>query len=360
MMTSMRRLAAPAILAGVALMLGSACGGGEPADTPRPARESVSALTAVAETSAVSDPAVLTGTVEARAEVFPGTKIMGRIESVLVDVGQRVRRGELLATLEKRDLEAAVDQAHAGIAMAEAQLTNAKTHYERIVDLHSRGSVTSKNLEDATAGYRVAQAALEQARSALAAAQVNLAYAEIRSPLDGYVTQKMVEAGDVARPGMPFFKLEDLAKVKVTVQVPESDIVELSEGDTAVIRVDALGREFDSVIDRIVPSGETASRTYEVQMVVDNGEAHLKPGMFARALLGQRERQVLTVPVSALVERGQLDGVFVVDDDGVARIRWVRLGPVTGTRVEILSGIEPGERFVVQPPPGLVDGTPIA
>jgi RND family efflux transporter MFP subunit len=348
-----------AALVPMALAATVGCGGDHVGDAAGVERQPVSAETAPAELQMVTDRVEMTGSIQPQARVMPGTKIMGRIESVEVDVGDAVRRDQVLARLEKRDLEAAVEQSHAAIRMAEARLANARAHYERIVDLHSRGSVTEKNLEDATAGYRVAEAGLEQAKAALAAAEVNLSYAAVRSPVDGYVTEKKVEAGDLARPGMPFFVLEKLSRVKVTVSVPESDIVDIEKGDEATVRVAVLGEEFGSVVDRIVPSGDTMSRTYEVQLLADNPANRLKSGMFARVVFGKEQREVLLVPATALTRRGQLDGVFVVGDEGVARIRWVRVGPRWDERVEILSGLEPEERIVVDPPPGLVDGTPI-
>jgi RND family efflux transporter MFP subunit len=154
--------------------------------------------------------------------------------------------------------------------------------------------------------------------------------------------------------------LEKLSTVKVKVSVPESEIVDIDEGDEASVSVAVLDRRFESVVDRIVPSGDPMSRTYEVQLLAGNPEGKLKSGMFARVSFGKAEAQLLMVPRSAIKHRGQLEGLFVVGEDGIARIRWVRLGPERDGRVEVLSGLEPGERFVVDPPPALVDGTPIA
>jgi RND family efflux transporter MFP subunit len=344
----------------VALLAIAGCGGEHAGNGESVERQAVRAETTTAQLRSVTDRIEVTGSIEPQARVLPGTKIMGRIETVTVDVGDRVRRGQVLAALEKRDLEAAVEQARAAIRMAEARLSNARTHYERIVDLHSRGSVTEKNLEDATAGYRVAEAGLQQAKAALASAEVNLDYATIRSPVDGYVTEKKVEAGDLAKPGMPFFVLEVLSRVKVTVSVPESDIVDISRGDAATVTVGVVDQRIDLVVDRIVPSGDTRSRTYEVQLLADNPKRTLKSGMFARVSFGKEQKEVLLVPQTAITRRGQLEGLFVVGDDEVARIRWVRVGPQREEGVEILSGLEPGERIVVAPPPGLVDGTPVA
>lgn len=296
----------------------------------------------------------VTGSLEPLRSVSPGTKILGRIERVAVVEGDRVERSALLARLESRDLEAAAAQAEAAVRMAEAQLENARVQHQRMADLHGRGSVTDKNLEDATAAFRVAEAGLDQARANLAAVRVTLGYAEIRSPIAGWVVEKRVEAGDMATPGTPLFTVEDLSRVQVVVQVPEADVVGLAEGAPA--RVEVLGRERDATVDRIVPSGDPASRTFAVKLLLDNPDGVLKSGMFARASFARGEQQALRVPETALVERGQLEGLFVAADDGRLRLRWVKTGRRDGGRVEILSGLEPGERYAVAPPPGLADG----
>ncbi len=299
------------------------------------------------------------GSVEPARRISPGTKILGRIDRVLVREGDRVERGQLLASIESRDLGAAVAQAEAALAMAQAQLENARVQHERMHDLHGRGSVTDKSLEDATTGFHVARAAVTQAEANVTAARVHLGYAEIRSPLTGWVVAKKIEAGDMTTPGAPLFTLEDLSRVKIVVNVPEAEVVSLEPGGAA--RVEITGRALDAVIDRIVPAGDPASRTFSVQLLLDNQDGALKSGMFARVSFEHGEGQVLRVPASALVHRGQLEGLFVVSGDGKARLRWIKTGRASSkaedARVEILSGLEVGERYVVEPPAGLVDGT---
>ncbi len=335
----------------------SACGDHEP--DARGAEGGPAAAVAVAEAAWTSTARQLeaTGSVEPWRRVSPGTKLLGRVDEVTVRLGDRVRRGQPLARLEKRDLEAAVRQAEAAVAMAETNLENAASQYRRIVELHGRGSVTDKALEDATTAERGAAAAVRQAQANLAAAQVMLDYAEIRAPLDGVITARLVEAGDMTAPGQPMFTVEDLSRVKVVLEVPESDVVGLERGDRARITVDVLERSWEARVERVIPSGDTLSRTYRVELALDNPDGSLKSGMFARASLARGTRQALLVPGSAIVRRGQLVGVFVVGADQIARLRWVRLGRDANGTVEVLSGLEPGERFVVAPPAGFLDGT---
>jgi RND family efflux transporter MFP subunit len=336
--------------------LATGCGGGHETAAPDYG-EPVAAETAVATIETVPESVQATGTVEPWARVSPGTKILGRIDKVLVREGDRVRAGAVLAVLEKRDLEAAVEQARAAVAMAEANHENAAAQHRRMEMLHERGSVTDKNLEDALAHFRVTAAAQEQANANLAAADVALGYAEICSPVAGWVVAKRAEAGDMAAPGQPVFIVEDLSRVKVTVTVPESDVIGIERGQAARVGVDVLGQTWDAQVDRVIPAGDRMSRTYDVHVVLPNPDGRLKSGMFARAEFPRGERSAMLVPATAVIERGQLQGVHVVDAEDVARLRWVRPGRAIGERVEILSGLDAGERYVVDPPAGFSDGT---
>ena len=371
-------LGALGVLALVGLLGPVACGGGdEPEAAAAPgSSEPITVATRVATYRSRGAELAVTGTVEPSRRTAPGTKILGRVDRVPVQEGQRVAAGALLAQLESRDLQAAVRQAEAGVASAEAQLANSRAQFERIKELEAKGSATRKNLEDATSGFHMAQAGVEQARSNVEAAKVMLGYAQVRTPFAGWVIEKRIEEGDMVQPGAPLFTVEDLDPVKVIAEVPETEISMLSTGDAAGVEVSAVDFHDRGTIARIVPSGDRRSRTFRVEIRQPNPEGELKSGMFARVTFATgTERSALLVPASALVVRGQLEGVFVAEPaegrqgvqagDGsgtVARLRWVRTGGRAGDRgdeVEILSGLSEGETYVVDPPDGLVDGTPL-
>jgi len=357
-----------------------ACGGGEePPTTPKEPAAPVSVETRTAAYRSLGAELAVTGTVDPVRRTAPGTKILGRVDRVPVHEGQKVAAGALLAQLESRDLQAAVRQAEAGVASAEAQLTNAKAQFERIKALEAKGSATRKNLEDATSGFQMAQAGLEQARSNLESAKVTLGYAQVRTPFAGWVVEKRIEQGDMVQPGAPLFTVEDLDPVKVVADVPETEISALAPGGEVGVEVKAVGFQDRGTISRILPSGDRRSRTFRVEILQPNPEGRLKSGMFARVVFTTgTERSALLVPTSALVARGQLEGVFVAEPAAgggssgsgtVARLRWVRTGerrPSSPSdrsdgsgQVEILSGLSEGETYVVDPPTGLVDGTPL-
>jgi RND family efflux transporter MFP subunit len=284
---------------------------------------------------------------------------LGRLEEIRVREGDRVRKGDVLARLEDADLRAAVEQSRAAVRMAEANLENAEAQHGRMANLQKRGSATEKSLEDAVAAFRVAEAGLEQARANLLAAEVALSYSELQAPMGGWVVRKLVETGDMITPGTPLLVIEDLSRVKVTFHVPETDVVGLKEGSPAEVSVDVLGQVYDAAVDRVVPSGDPASRTFRVQLILDNTDGILRSGMFARARFLRGERQALAIPMDAVVRRGGLDGVFVVEEDLRARLRWLKLGRAEGELVEVLSGLEVGHRLVIRPPAGLADGVAV-
>lgn len=344
------------LVVSVLLPVLAGCGGTEPASAPAAPAE-IRARTAVVKPVPVPDVAWVTGSVTAARRAEPGTKILGRVQAVTVDVGDAVRAGQILVRLEDADLRAAVAQADAAIAMAEAQVDNAHAQHARMTELHGRGSVTDKNLEDAVAGLRVAEAQVEQARANAQAARAMLAYATVASPFEGVMVAKHIEPGDMARPGAPLFAVEDLSSVDVVVNVPEARIAGRIAGET--VRVETFGRSVEAPITRIVPSGDPASRTFRLEVRLVNDDGVLKSGMFARVGLGGVSRQTLVLPREALLERGQLRGAWVVADDGTANVRWLRMGAESERGFEILSGLEGGERVVLDPPAGLVDGTVI-
>ena len=334
----------------------AACSGAGERGVTVPVTGPVTVQTIVAAKQGLPRMTQATGSIEPWARVSPGTKLMGRLEDVRVREGDRVRKGDVLARLEDADLRAAVEQARAAVRMAEANLENAEAQHSRMTNLQKRGSITEKSFEDAVAAFRVAEAGLEQARANRVAADVALSYAELRAPMDGWVVRKMAETGDMITPGTPLLVIEDLSRVKVIFHVPETDVVGLKEGSPAEVSVDVLEEVYDAAVDRVMPSGDPASRTFRVQLILDNTEGQLRSGMFARARFLRGERQVLVIPTDSIVRRGGLDGVFVVEEDMRARLRWLKLGRAEGDVVEVLSGLEPGNRLVARPPAELADG----
>jgi RND family efflux transporter MFP subunit len=257
---------------------------------------------------------------------------------------------------------------------------NARRMKERMERLSEKQAATRKNLEDATAGYEAAAANLQAAEEGVKAARMYVSYSSVTAPFDGTIVEKRVEAGDTAAPGMPLFTIEDSSKVKIEASVPESLAAGLVPGSPVEVEIEAAGGgRRAATIAEVLPDADPRSRTVIVRIVLDNADGAIRSGSFARLRIptGQNPATggdsgraaatsgpppaapspaVLFVPDTALVHQGPLAGLFVVDGSGVARLRWVTAGRSAGGATEILTGLLPGETFVVEPPAGLADG----
>jgi RND family efflux transporter MFP subunit len=294
----------------------------------------------------------------------PGTVLMGRVEEILKREGDRVRAGEILARIASGDVVARKAQAEAAVAAARAMEENARLTKQRMARLHARQAASTKNLEDADAAYEAALAQLHAAEEGIRAAEVYVDYAAVKAPFDGVVTQRNAERGDMAAPGIPLFVVEDLTRMRVEAQIAESNAMGLGRGESVEVIVDSLdGGMREGTIDEILPSADPKSRTFTVRIVLDNADGSLRPGMFARLHLAGPQDATgggVAVPGTAIVRRGPLTGVFVVDDGSVARLRWVTLGRTLDGTVEVLTGLGAGERIVMIPPPALEDGRAVS
>lgn len=340
------------------LVLFTACGGGEGEGVSgKPAAGPAAVSVEQAAERPWAEGMAATAGLQPFRRAMPGTVLMGRVEQVLHQEGDRVKSGELLARVESRDVSARLAQAEAAVAAAKAQEENARRTRDRILRLSERQAASPKNLDDATAGYEGAVAGLKAAEEGVAAARVMLGYSRITSPFDGVVTEKKVEAGDTAAPGMPLFVVEDTSKMKLEAPLPESWLPRLKVGEPVEVVVESVAElARQGTIAEILPTMDSRSRTFLVRVVLDNADGALRSGMFARLRIGGAERPAVAVPESALVRRGPLSGIFVVDASGTARLRWITLGDAREGRVEVLTGLKAGERFVTVPPPDLEDG----
>ena len=161
----------------------------------------------------------------------------------------------------------------------------------------------------------------------------------------------------MANPGMPLLILEQSAAMKVVAHVGEKDVAKIAAGLPVTVNVTSLpGAVYEVALDRVIQSANPGSRTYDIEATLDNADGRLKSGMFARVSVPVGERQAILVPQQAVQPRGQLNGVWLVDDQDVAHLRWVRLGRARGDRVEVLSGLSGGETVVLSASAPLAEG----
>ncbi len=340
--TRVRRLRLVFVLALAFPALLAACGGKiEPGQTspppalPAPEHQGV----AVRESQPIWHQAV--GTVRSRTETTVAARITGTVESVHADAGARVRAGQTLAAIDQREVKARLEQAKSALAAAVAEAARAEADYRRTAQLHEKEAATPAQYEAAEAARKQAEAGVAMARERVRETEVAINYSRIVSPITGLVAQRLVEAGDLARPGEPLFRIHDPQDLRLEADIREGLIAAVAVGDAVVVELPALELEVDGEVDEIVPSADPRSRTFLIKVAVPATEG-LLPGMFGRVHLSSGSREAVFAPEEAVERVGQLMTVLVQDGDRWTR-RYVTAGAVAGGRLEILSGLDGGE-----------------
>lgn len=353
-----------------------------------------------------------TGDVAARNQVIVYSKAEGKIVDLPVDRGDRVQQGQLLAAIEDEEPRARVAEAKAAMEVAkarraqmeaglrpqeleqardevqkaEAEFKNAGLNLERARELLNKGFIAPQQLDEANLrhtsaksflnsakeklkmaeeGYRMedrqaALAQLHQAEANLQTAEIRLADTRVTSPIGGIIGQRMVDKGAFVRASTAIFSIVEMDTVKVLINLTEKDIPSIKRSYQAQITVDAYpGQVFTGVVDKISPVVDRESRTGEVELLVQNREQKLKPGMFARVrmVVARREKAIL-VPSHALISRDGKSYLFV-HENGKAVKRNVALGISDGVKAEVLENLREGEEVIVAGLEKLKDNSPV-
>lgn len=283
------------------------------------------------------------GTVESERTAILEAKVAGTVADVKVRPGERVSAGDELVLLEAPEVAARRDQALAQYKRAEREFAK----YQKLVESKA---ISQLDFERVEGEYRRAVAALEEA-------ETMVGYTTVRAPFDGIVARRMADPGSQAAPGRGLLVMEDDSRLQFAAEVPEALIGALTLGQSLDVTVDVLGQTLPSKVVEIAPAANPSSRTFLVKARLPEAGG-LRSGQFGRIRIPVDETGVLTVPRTAVVRRGQLEILFI-DFDGTARMRLVRSGRHFGDRVEIVSGLEPGERVVVDGASALRDGQPL-
>lgn len=348
------RLAATILTVTLALAV-AGCGSNDEPARYQPKTVNVDVVTAAR--TVIPRIVMATGTIEAENSVEVSTRLMGHVREVLVREGQTVQTGEVLVRIDDTDMQARKRQAEAGIAEAQAVLDNAETNLERFRRLYAENSVSKSQLDDVRTGRDRALAGLQQAQAMLSEVEVQLEYLRIVAPTSGTVTRRLVDRGDMANPGMPLVMLEQNNIMKVRAGLSERDVDLVDVGAEVRVRVTSLDQAtFTVPVARVLPAANPMSRTFDLEAYLPNDDGRLKSGMFARVEVPVGTREAVLVPTVAVHERGQLSGVWVVDDTDTAHLRWIRTGREIGDEVEVLSGLAGGDVVVLQAELPLVEG----
>lgn len=372
------------LLIAIPLAIGLAGCGEAPKETPAASSApavAVSTVTAATETwPSIYEAA---GTVRARTAATISAKLMGYVREVKVETGDRVREGQVLVTLDTRDLDVnsrraeaareevrtAVPEADSAVAAAKADLDLAQVTFSRMQDLFQKKSLSDQEFDEASARLKAAQAAYDIARarrvrmnSKLAQvdqevrlAEVARSYAEVVAPFAGLITAKSVEPGTLALPGTPLLTIERDGTYRLEAAVEESHLAAIRVGQPVSVTLDGIDRPIEARVSEIVPAVDAASRAYTVKIDLPVLPS-LRSGVFGRAAFQFVSRPLLAIPAGAVTERGQLQSVLVADN-GIARTRLITAGQKIDDRIEVLSGLSAGEKVIFPLAQGLSDGT---
>jgi|GEM_PF-320426 len=375
----------------------------------------------------------LSGTLHPLEQAVLSTRVTGRITRLSLETGDRVQKGQAVATIDVVDMTAQANQARSGVIQAQSGVAQAKSgllqaraersrtqamlsqleaqrieaqaaqnlaqiDQRRMAKLQAAGAISQERLDQANsalaqttakvaqvdAGIEQAQAGIDQAQAAIGqsqatvdrsqaivhqaesgvtAASAGVSYGTVLAPFNGVVVQKLAYVGEMAAPGTALLKIENPDQLQLEIAVPEENLRFVQVGQSVPVRFDAVNQTLDATIQQIVPTADPTTRSFLVKIPLRNS-GKLIAGMFGRIALPIGEKQtVLSIPAAALIQRGQLQGVYVAVANGaqpIAVLRWVKTGKSQNGQVEIVSGLMAGDRIITTNINQLSDGQPIA
>jgi RND family efflux transporter MFP subunit len=313
----------------------------------------------------ISEKLIFTGIIEAWQTMNIMPEVGGRIAKIYVEEGERVRKGQLLAELDTRAARLQTEQAEAAVAVAQANYNDAEKNKERMERLIKENAVSEQQYEKIKLAFESAEAQLNQARAALNLAKYNLDVSIMEAPFAGVIASKNAEVGDVINPMMGGFSptsgvvtLMDFSRVKIEVDVSQQDVVRINKGQPASMAVSAFpGRSFPGRVSVVNLTADPTTKKFHVEVTADNPDLLLRPNTFGEITIEVSSHEdALVVPQNAILENKY---VFVVNEDNTVRRQEVSIGLENTDMVEILNGVELGDRVVVEGSYGLDDETKI-
>ena len=283
------------------------------------------------------------GTVRPKLSATIEAKVSGRIDKMAVVPGQSVKAGDLLAHLDAAEISSRLDQVTAALAQAEQD-------WKRISKLFEQQASTRSEYDAADARYRMAKGAAAEAKAMMS-------YCEVLAPFDGVITRKLADVGDLAAPGKPLLQMENPDTLRLEADVPEALVGNVKPGDKLTVRIAAVGTGIEGTVAEMSPTADPNSRTYLVKLDLP-GATGLRSGQFGRVAVPVGEASAIRVPASAVIQRGQMELVFVVVGNH-AQMRMVKSGSRVGDEIELVSGLNSGEQVVTDGVAALADGQPV-
>ncbi|WP_142785892.1 efflux RND transporter periplasmic adaptor subunit [Changchengzhania lutea] len=304
------------------------------------------------------------GKIQAENSADLSTRMMGFVNKVHVDVGDKVKKGQLLVSINNADLQAKRAQANASITEATAAFNNAQKDYNRFKNLFADNSASQKEMDDMTARYEMAKARLEAANQMKNEVNSQFAYSNITAPFSGVVTSKNIDAGDMANPGVPLISVETPGKFEVMAMVPESEISQIKKGIEVDVVVKSINKTIKGKVTEVSTSAKNTGGQFLVKVALDKTDATILSGMYTTVQFPIAKKatasNMVLIPTEVIVTRGQLSGVYTTSQSNTAVLRWLRLGRTYGGHVEVLSGLSPDEPYIVSAEGKLFNGAKIS
>lgn len=296
-----------------------------------------------------------------KATIVPD--ISGKLWKIYVDVGDRVKKGQVLAELDHRHIDLQLEQAKAGFEVAKANLNDAKTNYMRMEKLYKENAISSQQFEKVKLAYELAQSQFQQAHAALNLAQYQQDVSIMKAPFDGIIVERLAEEGDVINPMMGSFGsrggvlvLMNFSKIKVDLDVSEKDISHIKKGQIAYLEVSSIpNKKFKGEVTIVNLAADSMTKTFKVRTEFENPDLLLKPGTFGTVtIVTEAKKNVLAIKKEGLVE----NAVFVVEN-GKAFKRIVKIGIANNTHIEVIEGLKEGDVYISSGVLGLKEGSKV-
>lgn len=309
----------------------------------------------------------VSGQTEAVQSVNISTKLMGVITRITTKVGDHVAKGQLLVSVNNQEIRTKKAQAEAMYSEAEAAFRSTEKDFNRYTALVKQESATAKEMDNITLQYNSAKSRLEAAKQMLNEVDVMLGYSSLRAPFSGIVTQKLMDEGSMATPGMPILTIEQAGVLQVSAAVPESEISAIKLNNPSTVYVKATGSSFASQINQISPSSANTGGQYLVKIGIPASRAKgLYAGMYVNVVMpttrvasADTDTKSVRIPASAIIHKDQLTGIYTLSGANTALLRWVRLGKTFGSDVEVVSGLNPSETYITHADGKLYNGVPV-
>lgn len=301
------------------------------------------------------------GTVSAEQMTTIKTRHAGYVNQILVKVGDNVQKGQKLISIDNAELQAQLQQAAAGKQQAEKQLEIAQKDLKRFERLRASNSVSEKELEQIQLQYQASLSAFEQARQSYNQVAAMMDYTNIKAPFKGVITNKMIQEGDMAMPGMPLLSLTSNGTLEVKSDLSESQITKVKPEQSVSIDIPSVGKSYTGKISEVSSSSEANGSLYFVKTTFTDQPKEALSGMFAKVYVQGESKEnntqtIISIPKNVLVEQNGLEGVYVYGKSNTALLRWIKTGREMGENIEVLSGLSANDKVIVSAESKLYNG----